>query len=230
MEKDLIEQSITRTYRASIWSRFIKALKEFNLLKENDSLILVLSMQKEAILLAKLFQVLKKHSDFEFEINYYCLKSDYDILQDNIDRLNIDINIFEDISKMDFTNKKLIDYISYDDVISYTLYSIIYNGEFKSYLPIYNKDNIIFINPLYFIRDKDIDLFINFNGLKSNNKILSEEIIKTKKLIRDLLKQNEFIEKNIFKSIMNVNTDKILGYKVGNISEKFIEYYEKSNL
>ena len=47
MEKDLIEQSITRTYRASIWSRFIKALKEFNLLKENDSLILVLSMQKD---------------------------------------------------------------------------------------------------------------------------------------------------------------------------------------
>jgi len=230
MEKDLIEQSITRTYRASIWSRFIKALKEFNLLKENDSLILVLSMQKESILLAKLFQVLKKHSDFEFEINYYCLKSDYDILKDNIDRLNIDIIIFEDISKMDFTNKKLIDYISYDDVISYTLYSIIYNGEFKSHLPIYNKDNSTFINPLYFIRDKDIDLFINFNGLKSNNKILSEEIIKTKELIRDLLKQNEFIEKNIFKSIMNVNTDKILGYKVGNISEKFIEYYEKSNL
>lgn len=230
MEKDLIEQSITRTYRASIWSRFIKALKEFNLLKENDSLILVLSMQKEAILLAKLFQVLKKHSDFEFEINYYCLKSDYDILKDNINRLNIDINTFEDISKMDFTNKKLIDYISYDDVISYTLYSIIYNGEFKSHLPIYNKDNTTFINPLYFIRDKDIDLFINFNELKSNNKILSEEIIKTKELIRDLLNQNEFIEKNIFKSIMNVNTDKILGYKVGNISEKFIEYYEKSNL
>ena len=131
---------------------------------------------------------------------------------------------------MDFTNKKLIDYISYDDVISYTLYSIIYNGEFKSHLPIYNKDNTTFINPLYFIRDKDIDLFINFNELKSNNKILSEEIIKTKELIRDLLNQNEFIEKNIFKSIMNVNTDKILGYKVGNISEKFIEYYEKSNL
>ena len=230
MEKDLIEQSITRTYRASIWSRFIKALKEFKLLKENDSLILVLSMQKESILLAKLFQVLKKHSDFEFEINYFCLKSDYDLLKENIDRLNIDVNVINDVSKINLTNKKLIDYITYDDVISYTLYSIIYNGEFKSHLPLYNKDNSIFINPLYFIRDKDIDLFIKFNELKSNNKILSEEIIKTKELIRDLLKQNEFIEKNIFKSIMNVNTDKILGYKVGNISEKFTEYYEKNKL
>ena len=140
MEKDLIEQSITRTYRASIWSRFIKALKEFKLLKENDSLILVLSMQKESILLAKLFQVLKKHSDFEFEINYYCLKSDYDLLKENIDRLNIDVNVINDVSKINLTNKKLIDYITYDDVISYTLYSIIYNGEFKSHLPLYNKD------------------------------------------------------------------------------------------
>ncbi len=230
MEKDLIEQSVTRTYRASIWSRFIKALKEFNLLKENDSLILVLSVQKESILLSKLFQVLKKHSDFDFNIDFFCLKSDYDFLKENIDRLNVNINVLDDLSEINLINKKFINYITYDDVISFTLYNIIYNGEFKTHLPVFYKDDNIIINPLYFIKDKDIDLFFKFNKLESKDKIISEDIINTKKLIKDLLKQNEFIEKNIFKSIMNVNTDKILGYKIGNISEKFIQYYEKNKL
>ena len=36
MKNEVIERSIIKTYRKEIWARFIKAVKEFKLIEEND--------------------------------------------------------------------------------------------------------------------------------------------------------------------------------------------------
>ena len=48
----------------------------------------------------------------------------------------------------------------------------------------------------------------------------------TKALINSLLKYNENVEKNIFKSATNINLDKILGYKQGNKYVSFLDDYD----
>ncbi len=76
----IIERSIITTYRGKIWSKFIKALKEYQLLKENDVVCVCISGGKDSMLMAKLFQELKKHSDFPFEVKYLVMNPGYNKL------------------------------------------------------------------------------------------------------------------------------------------------------
>ena len=65
MEKhQLIERSIITTYRTKLWSKFVKAIKEYELLKPGDCVCVCMSGGKDSFVMAKLFQELKKHSDF----------------------------------------------------------------------------------------------------------------------------------------------------------------------
>ena len=51
-----IERSIIKKYRKEIWSKFIKAVKEYELIKENDKVMVCISGGKESFLLAKCIQ------------------------------------------------------------------------------------------------------------------------------------------------------------------------------
>ncbi len=102
---DEFEQSITRKYRAKIWSRFIKAIQEYRLLQPGDKVCVCISGGKDSMLLAKLFQQLRKHSDFEFEAKYVVMNPGYNeanlnLIRENLKKLNIpaeivDTNIFQ---------------------------------------------------------------------------------------------------------------------------------------
>ena len=90
-----IERSIITTYRSKIWSKFIKAIKEFNMLKPNDSICVCISGGKDSMILAKCFQELKRHSDFEFEVKYLVMDPGYNPanlakIKENLNILNVD--------------------------------------------------------------------------------------------------------------------------------------------
>lgn len=72
-----IERTIIKTYRAHLWSPFVKALKEFQLLKENDHVCVCISGGKDSMVLAKLFQELQRHSDFPFQVTYLVMNPGY---------------------------------------------------------------------------------------------------------------------------------------------------------
>lgn len=72
-----IERSIITTYRKKIWGPFVKALKTYALLKENDHVAVCMSGGKDSFLMAKLFQELKKHSDFPFDVTYLVMDPGY---------------------------------------------------------------------------------------------------------------------------------------------------------
>ena len=72
-----IERSITKTYRDTLWDPFIRALKQYELLKEGDKVAVCVSGGKDSMLLAKMMQMLKRYSDFPFEIVYLAMDPGY---------------------------------------------------------------------------------------------------------------------------------------------------------
>ena len=59
-----IEKSIIKKYRKEIWSKFVKAISEYELIKENDNIMVCISGGKDSFLLAKCIQELIKHGKF----------------------------------------------------------------------------------------------------------------------------------------------------------------------
>ena len=62
-----IEKSIQKKYRKEIFSKFVRAVKEFNLIEPNDVIAVCISGGKDSFLLAKCMQELKRHNKFKFE-------------------------------------------------------------------------------------------------------------------------------------------------------------------
>ena len=94
LRSDEFEQSITRRYRSRLWSKFIKAIKEFDLIKQNDKICVCISGGKDSMVLAKLFQQLKKHSDFNFDVEYIVMDPGYnpknlELIKFNLEKMKI---------------------------------------------------------------------------------------------------------------------------------------------
>ena len=71
MERCLqIERSIITTYRKGIWSRFVKAVKEYELVQEGDKIAVCISGGKDSMLLAKCMQELKRHGEKNFDLKF----------------------------------------------------------------------------------------------------------------------------------------------------------------
>ena len=95
-----VEISIHKKFKKQIWSRFIKAITEYKLLKEGDCVGVCISGGKDSMLMAKLFSELHKHSVFPFDVKYIVMDPGYSpanrqIIEDNAKRLGIPVEIFE---------------------------------------------------------------------------------------------------------------------------------------
>ena len=55
-----IEESLGNVYKKPIWSKFINAINDFDLIKDGDKIAIGVSGGKDSLLLVKLFQKLKK--------------------------------------------------------------------------------------------------------------------------------------------------------------------------
>ncbi len=93
-----IERSIIKTYRKSIWIPFIKAVNEFKLIEDNDVIAVCISGGKDSLLLAKLFQELKKHGKKNFDVKFISMDPGFNEenrsnLEKNCEYLNIPVTI-----------------------------------------------------------------------------------------------------------------------------------------
>lgn len=106
-----IERSIIKKYRKTIWSKFIKAVSDYHLINEGDNIAVCISGGKDSMLLAKLFQEIKKHGKVNFDVRFLCMDPGYNaynrqLIEINAKILGIDIeffnsNIFDAVSEMD---------------------------------------------------------------------------------------------------------------------------------
>ena len=95
-----IERSIVKRYRKPIWSKFIKAVKDYQLIEEGDKIAVAISGGKDSLLMAKLFQELKKHGQVNFNVEFIAMDPGYhpqikDLLIENCEHLNIPVHIYE---------------------------------------------------------------------------------------------------------------------------------------
>ena len=86
-----IERSIIKNYRGRLWAPFVRALKTYELIKPNDRVCVCISGGKDSMLMAKLFQELKRHSDFEFEFKYLVMNPGYNEHNLNHIKMNLDL-------------------------------------------------------------------------------------------------------------------------------------------
>ena len=95
-----IERSIITTYRKTIWSPFVLAVKKYQLIQAGDKIAVCISGGKDSMLLAKLMQELHRHSEVPFELVFLVMDPGYN--EENLQRilenaklLNVPITLFQ---------------------------------------------------------------------------------------------------------------------------------------
>lgn len=95
-----IERSIIKKYRKYLWSKFMKAIKDFELVEEGDKIAVAISGGKDSTLLALLFKELQLHGSVEFDLEYIVADPGYHedikiLMLKNYEYLNIPVKVFD---------------------------------------------------------------------------------------------------------------------------------------
>lgn len=247
-----IEKSIIKKFRKEIYRPFIKAINEFDLIKENDKIAICISGGKDSFLLAKCMEELQKHGKIKFDLIFLSMDPGYELknkklIEKNSEILNLNIHTFKSDIFEKIKNSKDICYLCarkrrgalyseakklgcnkialahhFNDVVETILMSEIYNGEFKTMLPILKSVNykpLKLIRPLYYVKEKDIISWVEYNNLKFldcactvTKKKLGKRLA-MKELINVLKEYNKDADINILNSTKNVNTKTIISIK-----------------
>lgn len=275
MKAEKAEKSIQKTFHKALFSKFAGAINEYSLVGENDKIAVCISGGKDSVLMAKLFQELKKHNKFHFELVFLVMDPGYsrenrELIEYNSKILDIPITIFEsDIFESVYNIEKSPCYVCarmrrgylyskakelgcnkialghhYDDVIETILMGMMYSGQTQTMMPKLKSTNfegMQLIRPMYHIRENDIKRWRDYNELYfiqcackftegyaddcMHNDRTSSKRLETKHLIAELKKINPQVEKNIFRSVQNVNLETIIAYKDKNGVHNFLEQY-----
>ena len=94
-----IERSIIKTYRKEIWTRFTRAINEYELIRDGDRIAVCISGGKDSTLMAKLFQELLRHGKKNFETVFLVMNPGYNEenarqIEANAELLGIPLQIF----------------------------------------------------------------------------------------------------------------------------------------
>ncbi|WP_312942222.1 ATP-binding protein [Oscillibacter sp.] len=105
MPKDLTpcetaERSIIKKYRKTLWNPFIAAVKRYELVAPGDKIAVCISGGKDSMLLAKLMQELRRHTDRPFELTFMVMDPGYApenrrLIEENASTLEIPVTIFD---------------------------------------------------------------------------------------------------------------------------------------
>ncbi len=274
---DAVELSLRKKFKKSIWCKFTKAINEYELVKPNDKIAVCISGGKDSMLMAKLFQELKKHDKFPFELVFLVMDPGYSpenrrVIEENARSMSIPVHIFEsDIFDSVYNIEKNPCYICarmrrgylyshakalgcnkialghhFDDVIETILMGMLYGGQVQTMMPKLHSTNfegMELIRPLYLVREADIKHWRDYNDLHfiqcackftdtcttcaPDSRSVSKRL-EIKNLIAELKKVNPQVEKNIFRSVENVNVNTVIAYKDNDGVHRFLDKYDES--
>ena len=267
-----IEQSIIKKFRKPIWRAFTRALNTYDLIQEGDKIAVCISGGKDSMLMAKLFQELKKHGKFQFETVFLVMHPGYNadnwmIIQDNAKLLGIPLTVFEsDIFDTVATIEQNPCYLCarmrrghlyaqakalgcnkialghhFDDVIETILMGMLYSGKIETMMPKLHSQNfegMELIRPMYLIKEDAVKAWRDYNGLQfiqcacrfTENCVScgggrGSKRDEMKELIAHFRKESDVIEKNIFKSVHNINLKTVIGYHKDDWTYNFLDDY-----
>ena len=271
---EAVELSLRKKFKKSIWCKFTKAINEYELVQPGDKIAVCISGGKDSMLMAKLFQELKKHDKFPFEVVFLVMDPGYSpenrrVIEENARSMSIPVHIFEsDIFESVFNIEKNPCYICarmrrgylyshakalgcnkialghhFDDVIETILMGMLYGGQVQTMMPKLHSTNfegMELIRPMYLIREADIKHWRDYNDLhfiqcackftdtcttcEPDGRSVSKRM-EIKNLIAELKKVNPQVEKNIFRSVENVNVNTVIAYKDNEGVHRFTDRY-----
>ena len=94
------EESIRKKFHKSLFSPFAKACKTYELIQEGDHIAVCISGGKDSMLMAKLFQEIRRHRKVSFDLTFLVMDPGYNVenrklIESNAARLGIPVTIFE---------------------------------------------------------------------------------------------------------------------------------------
>ena len=268
------ELSIRKKFHKSLFTPFAKAINTYDLLQEGDHVAVCISGGKDSMLMAKLFQELKRHNKYPFELSFLVMDPGYaplnrKMIEKNAAELGVPVHIFEsDIFNAVYEIEKSPCYLCarmrrgylysqakalgcnkialghhFDDVIETILMGMLYGGQVQTMMPKLHSTNfegMELIRPMYLIREEEIIHWRDYNGLRflqcacrftehnthcRPDGSSDSKRIEIKQLIAELKKTNPFVEKNIFRSVENVNLATVIAYKDHDGTHNFLDNY-----
>lgn len=95
-----VEKSIRKRFHKDLFSKFAKAINDYELIQENDRIAVCISGGKDSMLMAKLFQELKRHNKFPFELTFLVMDPGYNpanrkMIEYNAGILKVPVTIFQ---------------------------------------------------------------------------------------------------------------------------------------
>ena len=99
-KREEVESSLRKKFHTPLFSKFAKAIREYELLKPGDKVAVSISGGKDSMLMAKLFQELKRHDKFPFELEFVVMDPGYreenrKKIEENARLLGVSVRIFE---------------------------------------------------------------------------------------------------------------------------------------
>ncbi len=96
----MVQRSIIKKYRKTIWNAFVSAVQEYELIKENDKIAVCISGGKDSMMLACCMRQLQQYSDIPFSCVFLVMDPGYnkenrELIEKNAKTLNLDVHIFE---------------------------------------------------------------------------------------------------------------------------------------
>ena len=95
-----IEKSIIKRFRKEIWRPCVRALNDYEMIKEGDNIAVCISGGKDSMLLAKCMQEILRHGKMEFGLKFLVMDPGYNpenraLIEENAKTLGIPVHIFE---------------------------------------------------------------------------------------------------------------------------------------
>lgn len=132
----------------------------------------------------------------------------------------------------------------FDDVIETILMGMMYGGQIQTMMPKLHSTNFLgmeLIRPMYLIKEADIITWKNYNKLeflqcacrftenisKSGDGVGESKRQEMKEWIKKMRETSEVIDRNIFRSVHDVNLDTLIGYHNTRIQYNFLDDYEE---
>ncbi|MBE6874915.1 ATP-binding protein [Ruminococcus sp.] len=95
-----IELSLVKKFRLGIWSKFLKGVKDYQLIQEGDKIAVCISGGKDSMMMAMCMKRLQRYSKVPFDVEYIVMDPGYNAenrqkIIDNAAKLEIPIRIFD---------------------------------------------------------------------------------------------------------------------------------------
>lgn len=269
---ELIERSIIKKFRKTIWNPFTLAVRQYQLIQPGDRIAVCISGGKDSMLMAKLMQLLQRYSEVPFEVVFLVMDPGYNEInrnkiESNAALLHIPITVFEtDVFEVANNSEKNPCYLCarmrrgylyskaqslgcnkialghhFNDVIETTVMSMFYGSQMQAMLPKLHSTNfegMELIRPMYLIKEDAVKAWRDYNGLQfiqcacrfTENCVScgggrGSKRDEMKELIAHFRKESDVIEKNIFKSVHNINLKTVIGYHKDDWTYNFLDDY-----